>query len=142
MRMRCSRSPCCPAPRTPPHSCAAGRRFAAQVDDLRTANGACWVAASSYGTTGQLAYALRSRAPVAQLDEPLRYVHLPRLDRGILECPALYVELERRASPQMLSRQFRTVTPLGRLTRDHLGAPVAGYAVYRLADPVGPLHQR
>lgn len=116
--------------------------FAAQVDDLRTANRACWIAASSYGTTGQLAYALRSRAPVLQLDEPLRYVHLPRLDRSILECPALYVELERRVSPEMLTRQFRTVAALGRITRDHQGAPVAAYVVYRLADPIGPLHQR
>ena len=52
--------------------------FASQVDDLRAANGACWIATSSYGTTGQLAHTLRGRVPVLQLDEPLRYVHLPR----------------------------------------------------------------
>jgi hypothetical protein len=42
----------------------------------------------------------------------------------------------------MLARRFRTVIPLGRITRDHRGTPVAAYAVYRLADPTGPLPQR
>jgi 4-amino-4-deoxy-L-arabinose transferase-like glycosyltransferase len=116
--------------------------FASQVDDLRAANGACWIATSSYGTTGQLAWALRGRAPVLQLDEPLRYVHLPPPDRSVLDCPALYVELERRASEDMLTREFRSVTTLGRITRDDRGAPVAVYRVYRLADPAGALHRR
>jgi hypothetical protein len=131
-----------PAAKDPTSQLRGWDAFAGPVEAMRTANGACRVATSSYGTTGQLAYALRGRAPVAQLDEPLRYVHLPRLDRSILECPALYVELERRVSPHTLSQQFRSVAPLGRLTRDHQGAPVALYAVYRLADPVDPVHQR
>jgi 4-amino-4-deoxy-L-arabinose transferase-like glycosyltransferase len=116
--------------------------FASQVDDLRAANGACWIATSSYGTTGQLAHTLRGRVPVLQLDEPLRYVHLPRPDRSVLECPALYVELERRVSEEYLARQFRSVAALGRITRDDRGTPVAAYAIYRLADPVGSLRQR
>ena len=48
--------------------------FAAEVDAVRRANGACWIATSSYATTGQLAYHLRAQAAVIQLDEPLRYV--------------------------------------------------------------------
>ena len=80
--------------------------------------------------------------PVLQLDEPLRYVHLPRPDRSVLECPALYVELERRVSEEYLARQFRSVAALGRITRDDRGTPVAAYAIYRLADPVGSLRQR
>lgn len=113
--------------------------FAARVDQLRLANGACWIATSSYGTRGQLAYALRLRVPVVQLDEPLRYVHLPRLPADTFRCPALYVELQRRASSSWLKRQFRTVTRLPSFRRRHGDASIAGYAIYRLADPVGSL---
>jgi hypothetical protein len=131
-----------PAAKDPTAQLRGWTAFARKVDDLRAANGACWIATSSYGTTGQLAYALRGRVPVLQLDEPLRYLHLPRPDQSVLECPALYVELERRASEAMLTREFRSVTALGRITRDDRGAPVAVYAVYRLADPAGALPSR
>lgn len=131
-----------PGARDPTSQMRGWASFASQVDRLRVANGACWIATSSFGTTGQLAYELRSRAPVVQLDEPLRYVHLPRLDRGLLECPALYVELERRQSPELLSRHFRDVTPLPGLTRAHQGSPIARYAIYRLAYPIEPLPRR
>jgi hypothetical protein len=42
----------------------------------------------------------------------------------------------------MLARQFRSVVALGRITRDDRGTPVAAYAIYRLAGPVGVLYQR
>jgi hypothetical protein len=45
-------------------------------------------------------------------------------------------------SKESLARQFRSVTALGRITRDDRGTPVAAYAIYRLADPAGSLHRR
>lgn len=58
-------------------------QFAAEVERLRLGNGALWVATSSYATTGQLAFQLKSAAPVVQLTERLRYVHLPPVDDTI-----------------------------------------------------------
>jgi 4-amino-4-deoxy-L-arabinose transferase-like glycosyltransferase len=117
--------------------------LAREIDRLRAAHGACWIATSSYATTGQLAYALRTaRTPVLQLDEPLRYVHLPPADERLDKCPALYAELERRQSPALLSSRFRSVERLANVTREHEGVPVASYAVYRLANPIAPLPGR
>jgi 4-amino-4-deoxy-L-arabinose transferase-like glycosyltransferase len=128
-----------PGARDPTSQMRGWEAFAAEVDRLRIANGACWIATSSFETTGQLAWALRSRVPVLQLDEPLRYVHLPKPDRGLLQCPALYVELERRLSPELLSRHFRSLTLLPGLSRSHRGVDIARYVIYRLADPIQPL---
>ena len=110
-------------------------RLAAELDAMRNAHGACWIATSSYATTGQLAYHLRGRAPVAQLDEPLRYVHLPPLDAETRACTALYVELERRHERDLLDAQFASVTDLGVLDRKHAGVPLARYVVHLLAQP-------
>jgi 4-amino-4-deoxy-L-arabinose transferase-like glycosyltransferase len=104
--------------------------LAAEIESVRAATGACWVATSSYATTGQLAYALRHKAPVVQLNERIRYLHLPAPDPAILKCPALYVELERRADVAWLGQRFRSVTKLENLTRSHAGVSLGTYAVH------------
>jgi hypothetical protein len=106
------------------------RELAAEVERLRASTGACWVATSSYATTGQLAYALKDKAPVVQLTERIRYLHLPAPDPALLKCPALYVELERRAVPSLLNARFASVTGLESITRSHAGVPLAAYAAY------------
>jgi hypothetical protein len=109
--------------------------FAAEVERVRASTGACWVATSSYATTGQLAYQLEGKVPVVQLTERLRYVHLPAVADAVLACPALYVELARRGSAALLHERFRSVVPLGRIARQHGGTEVAAYAVYLATDP-------
>ena len=116
-------------------------KFAASVESLRLASGARWVATSSYATTGQLAYAFKSGAPVVQLTERLRYVHLPLPDEALLRSPAIYVEVERRQVPTLLRERFKSVTALGTLVRSDQGVPIATYFVYRLADPFGSVLQ-
>jgi hypothetical protein len=109
--------------------------LAVELEAKRRAHGACWIATSSYATTGQLAYHLRGRTPVAQLDEPLRYAHLPPLPAETRACPALYVELQRRHERDLLDARFASVTDLGVLDRKHAGVPLARYVVHLLAEP-------
>jgi 4-amino-4-deoxy-L-arabinose transferase-like glycosyltransferase len=111
--------------------------MAKEVERLRTANGACWIATSSYATTGQLAYALKDKAPVVQLTERLRYEHLPPLDTAaLLECPAIHVELKRRSALPMLEVRFRTVMLLETVVRSERGTELARYPVYLIANPI------
>lgn len=124
-----------PGSRDPTSQMRGWTEFAADVDRLRAANGACWIATSSYTTTGQLAYHLPSRAPVVQLDERIRYVHLPPVDGRTLACPALYVDLTRHPSSALLQQRFRSVTALGSRDRSYRGLPLADYAVYLVRDP-------
>jgi hypothetical protein len=104
--------------------------FAAEVERVRTSRGACWIATSSYATTGQLAYELKGKAPVVQITEPIRYAHLPPIDSALLRCPALYVELDRRAAVGLLEQRFGSVAELDSVTRSYAGVPLATYAVY------------
>jgi 4-amino-4-deoxy-L-arabinose transferase-like glycosyltransferase len=106
------------------------RELAAEVERLRTANGACWIATSSYATTGQLAYEIKDKAPVIQITERVRYLHLPSVDPALLKCPALYVDLDRRAGGALLEERFRSAKQLASVTRSHAGVPLATYAVY------------
>jgi hypothetical protein len=110
------------------------RQLAADVERIRVATGACWIATSSYATTGQLAYELKGKAPVAQLTERLRYLHLPAIDDATLACPALYVELERRRSESLLLERFRSVSFVANVVRKDRAA-IASYAIYLVAGP-------
>jgi len=115
------------------------REFAAEVERARLANGARWIATASYATTGQLAFALKGGPEVVQLNERLRYAHLAPPDRALIGSPALYVDLERRNALPMLRKRFASVTALGALSRSYRGQTLARYALYLLADPVGPV---
>jgi 4-amino-4-deoxy-L-arabinose transferase-like glycosyltransferase len=127
-----------PGQRDPTSQTRGWRELAAEVERVRVGTGACWIATSSYATTAQLAYQLRDKVPVLQLTERIRYLHLPRPGRTLLECPALYVELERRGGAPLLEAQFGSVTRLESLTRNYAGVRLASYAVYLasgLRDP-------
>ena len=113
--------------------------LAREVEGMRRSAGACWIATLSYATTGQLSFALSPGTAVVQLTERIRYAHLPDVDDRLFGCPGLLVDLERRASLDMLMKRFGDITALGRITRKYQGVPIATYAVFRLANPKGPV---
>jgi hypothetical protein len=113
------------------------REIAAEVEHIRAATGACWIATSSYATTAQLAYQLRDKTPVVQITERIRYLHLPPPDPALLKCPALYVELERRGGEAALKQRFASATKLDSLTRRYGGISLGTYVVY-LAKELDP----
>jgi hypothetical protein len=118
------------------------RELGAEVERMRAATGACWIATSSYATTAQLAYQLRDKAPVLQITERIRYLHLPPPDPALLKCSALYVELERRGSETPLKERFASATRLDNLTRSYAGVSLGTYVVYQAQglDPAALQH--
>jgi len=129
-----------PGQRDPVSQTRGWGELGAEIERLRVARGACWIATSSYATTGQLAWHLKDKAPVVQLDERIRYIHLPAVDPATLACPALYVELERRSAAALLGERFASVDRLENVTRSYRGVPIASYTVYLVSGPrVDPL---
>ena len=131
-----------PAAKDPSSQLRGWKQFAKDIDRLRMATGACWVATSHYAITGQLAYHLPSRAPVVQVTEPIRYAHLPAVGGDILRCRALHVELARRALPAEVAARFGSVLPIGTLTRHYQGQAIAAYNIALLSDPLAPVAAR
>jgi 4-amino-4-deoxy-L-arabinose transferase-like glycosyltransferase len=128
-----------PGTRDPTAQMRGWSQFADEVAAAQHAAGACWIATWSYATTAQLAFALAPDTPVVQLNERLRYVHLPQVEPTLFACPGLLVELERRAFPDALAARFADVRSLATLTRGYAGVRIATYALYRLAAPKGPV---
>ena len=112
--------------------------LALKLDQSRSQSGAKWIATSSYATTGQLAFALRGKAEVIQLDERLRYIHLPPVEAELSMQPALYVELERRVDLPLLQKKFSKIVPLGSLKRDNGTREAANYLMFLVSDPAKP----
>jgi hypothetical protein len=110
--------------------------FVRSLRPLLDANGARWIATSSYATTGQLAFAFRGRVPVAQINERVRHRHLPLLAGAIYNRPALYVELERRAGESLLATCFANVSRIATVRMDDGTAAGVFYAVYRTSEPL------
>ena len=113
-------------------------QLADAVEAKRRETNAGWVATSSYATTGQLAFALKGRSEVIQLDERIRYEYLAPPDPALLAKPALYVELARRVDMPLLKQKFRKIEPLGELSRPNGSANGATYVLYLVSDPPAP----
>lgn len=108
------------------------------IEKKREETGTAWIATSSYATTGQLMFGLRTRSPVAQLDERIRYEFLPPLPDETIAKPALYVELERRVDLPLLRKKFAKIEPVGTLKRDNGSPNGATYVLFRVSDPIAP----
>ena len=114
--------------------------IAREIEGLADAQGAAWVATSSYGLTGHLAFALHEAGaplPVFQLDERLRYAMDPAPDPALLERPALYVTLARRDHSESLAQRFSKVELLATVTREVKGVPLETIRIYLVAGAKG-----
>lgn len=112
--------------------------FADEIEALRVASGAEWIAVPTYTLAGQFTRRLGT-ARVVQLAEPERYAHLPAPDAAMLEKPALFVARARRDTIDRFRDRFTGVESLGTRDRTQGGRVVDTYAIYRLtgarADP-------
>jgi 4-amino-4-deoxy-L-arabinose transferase-like glycosyltransferase len=108
--------------------------FAARLDALKTAQGASWIAATSYALTGQLSYHMRG-APVVQVNERARYAFLPPPDPAELRKTGLYVARRRRDQAAWLRKRFASVEKIGEIDRTEKGVVVERYVAYRVQSP-------
>lgn len=113
-------------------------QFAEAIERRRQDAHAGWVATTSYALAGQLAFALRNKADVIQLDERLRYEFLPTPSPAVLTQPALYIALKGKAAPELLRAKFAKVESLEPLKRDDGSAEGATYELYLVAAPPKP----
>lgn len=119
----------------PTHQLRGWAEFTREVAYTAETTGAAYIATTSYGTTGHLAFNLDHRWPVLQLTDRIRYAHLPAPDSQMFTKPGLVVELLRRDPKTELLARFNTVKPLGNLTRGHGGILLQTYVTYQVSGP-------
>ena len=95
-----------------------------KVSELARDNGAQWVDTSDYSLNGWLGYYGRiahDPLPVFQTGEPFRYLYMPPMDPALRAAPHLFIGPGGGPAGAV---------PLGTVTRDYDGKPVASYRVY------------
>lgn len=92
-----------------------------------------------YASTSLLAVYGDGAIPVAQAQEPERWQFMPALDAKVFDRPGLAFTGVDFDAESELARHFRSVVPLGRLTRRWQGADVAEYQLFRLSGLIPPL---
>lgn len=127
-----------PGSRDPTSQMRGWQELGENIEALRQQTGAAWIGTAHYGTEGQVAFALRGGVPVLQVNDRLRYVHLPPVDKGLATTPGLVIESTDRDEQDMLRARFRSVQPVGQLTRTLRGVELGAYAAFLVSDPIAP----
>lgn len=127
-----------PGARDPTSQMRGWSEVAAEVERQRRAHGAGWIATAGYGTTGQLAFELRGRAPVEQVTERIRYVHLPPVSPALARSPAIVFDEDDHLALKVARTHFRSIVPLGQVMRGVRGVNFETYDLYLATDPVNP----
>ena len=115
------------------------KKLAQQLDDVRERSNIPAFATLDYTTTGWLTFYLRSRAPVVQLNERIRWVDAPQPAPELLSGPLLYVCKDSCPYVEDLKRSFEVVEPLETFVRQRNGLAIGTYSAYRLERPFGPV---
>jgi hypothetical protein len=109
--------------------------FARNIEDLRGALGARWVATTSYGLAAELADEPAIRAPILQISERERWSRLRQGAWADTGKPGLLIELPRRIDMGTLSDCFARVRPLGFVDRGPPGEKPKRYEAVLVEAP-------
>ncbi len=112
-----------------------------EIETIAKAQGALWIATSTYEHTGALSYALRRKMDVFQINERLRYGFMPQPDPLLTSQPALFVNSENDAerSINKLSSCIGSTEKIGVVTRKYNDMAIESFALYRLTNvKIGP----
>lgn len=112
------------------------RPLTAEVEALAQRQGAAFVLARGYASTSLLTFYGPALPPVIQREDRARWAFAPPPDPALFACPGLAFAEADAHYEATLAAHFRTVEPLGHLTRKFGAAPVDDYVIYRVADPL------
>jgi hypothetical protein len=114
------------------------RELAREVDAEAREQGAAFVLARGYAARSLLTYYGDGLLPVAQSEDPERWIFAPppALSRTT---PGLAFGEAGRGYGAELGSKFRSVTLVGRLARRRGGAEVGEFELFRVGDPIGDL---
>jgi hypothetical protein len=91
------------------------------------------IVTASYATASWLAFYLKPKIPIVQLDEDYRWLSAPLADPRLAHVPLLFVALEQKKPLPAIVGRFSQIHLLARLERKRRGAVIDRYDVYSVS---------
>jgi 4-amino-4-deoxy-L-arabinose transferase-like glycosyltransferase len=111
---------------------AGWRTLGAEIDAIRKQVGAGAVLNANYAETAWLAFYLRSRPPVVELHERIRWINAPEPPRELFEGPLLYVCGVPCDDMGLITSRYARSEEIARIPRMRRGVVLDTYAIYRV----------
>ncbi|HTW33571.1 MAG TPA: glycosyltransferase family 39 protein [Rhizomicrobium sp.] len=102
------------------------------VRDTAAAQGAQAVITTSYATTSWLAFYLKPRMPVVQINEDFRWLSAPRADPALADGPLLFVTAQGEKTMPVVASRFAQIRHVGEIDRRRKGVLIERYDLYRV----------
>jgi 4-amino-4-deoxy-L-arabinose transferase-like glycosyltransferase len=112
------------------------------VAALAHAQGAHAILTTSYATTSWLAFYLRPRMNVVQINEAYRWLSAPAADPGLFRQPLLFVTQKPQKSLPDIAAQFSHIRHLAHFDRTRNGTLIDSFDVYSVSGSRGAVAGR
>ena len=115
------------------------RGLARDLDADARATGAPYVLTQGYALTSLMRIYGDRDLPVVQPEQRIRWIFEPAPDESLFRKPGLALGEAGRNFGLYLQVRYRSVEPVGALTRRRDGRPVETYELFRVAEPYAPV---
>jgi 4-amino-4-deoxy-L-arabinose transferase-like glycosyltransferase len=102
------------------------------VRDTAAAQGAHAILTTSYATTGWLAFYLKPKVPIVQVNEDFRWLSAPKADPALTTGPLLFVTMQGDKTMPVVAAHFSQIQHVGEIDRRRHGVLIEKYDLYRL----------
>jgi 4-amino-4-deoxy-L-arabinose transferase-like glycosyltransferase len=109
------------------------------IGKLAREQGASGIVTTSYATTSWLAFYLKPKIPIVQINEGYRWLSAPGADQALKERPLLFVTAQGQKTMPTIAAHFSDVRHLGAFARTRRGVLIETYDVYRVSGWRGGL---
>jgi 4-amino-4-deoxy-L-arabinose transferase-like glycosyltransferase len=102
------------------------------VRDTAAAQGAHAIVTTSYATTGWLAFYLKPKMPIVQINEDFRWLAAPKADPALANGPLLFVTMQGDKMMPVVASRFAQIQHVGEIDRRRHGVLIEKYDLYRV----------
>jgi 4-amino-4-deoxy-L-arabinose transferase-like glycosyltransferase len=102
------------------------------VRDTAAAQGARAIVTTSYATTSWLAFYLKPKIPVVQINEDFRWLSVPKADSALAAGPLLFVTMQGDKTMPVVASHFAQIQLVGEIDRRRKGVLIEKYDLYRV----------
>jgi hypothetical protein len=105
----------------------------AELEQASRREGAKGIVTTSYATTSWLAFYLKPKMPVVQVNENFRWLSAPEADPALAAAPLLFVTTGGEKTMPAIAAHFSQIDHIGEVDRRRKGVLIEKYDLYRVS---------